>query len=286
MKHLMGLAAVISLLVACTGDTPEEPEVPSARAAGKERAGERGRGKRGKRSSEPEPTAAVPAEAVPAEAVPPEAEIEAPVVEGEPVDLIPAELDPPKAPLVDGVAVLQGLFTSPASLDLQLCGGGTAGLVDGTAGDLGRRLVEVERGAGAPILATIEVRKEGDVITVTGWQELFVGSDCSRTRPEGLFLALGTEPFWAVRVSGDKLNLSGPSNPEGTDFTHSGAKTEGPVSRWIGKSTEGDGPKKLSLQLEAKPCADSMADALFSHRATVRFGDTTWTGCARKGTGG
>lgn len=100
------------------------------------------------------------------------------------------------------------------------------------------------------------------------------------------FSAIGTEPFWSITTSETELVYTTPEQPEGVRLN----------SGWgiYGDNSKGaTGPKHLSfvaklkgeiLILEIKPgeCSDGMSDTIYTYFATLKIGDRTEQGCAKK----
>ena len=86
--------------------------------------------------------------------------------------------------------------------------------------------------------------------------------------------ALGTEPFWGVRVDGGTLVFTTPENPEGT--TMAGRRVPSLVGFvFVGKH---DG-RDFHLGLTPGECSDGMSDNRYEYVATFTVGDTTYNGC-------
>lgn len=88
--------------------------------------------------------------------------------------------------------------------------------------------------------------------------------------------ALGTEPFWAVDLTGTELIYAGVDRPEqrapqpqpvvqGTTVTY--------------KATTASGAA-IGVMLAATECSDGMSDRTYPLSAIVQIGDETLTGCA------
>lgn len=87
--------------------------------------------------------------------------------------------------------------------------------------------------------------------------------------------ALGTEPFWAVTVTGGVARYSDPETPDGRPVE---------VRRFAGNSGLGfsgtlDGAS-FDLLVTAGTCSDGMSDRRYPFTATLRLGDRTVEGCA------
>lgn len=93
----------------------------------------------------------------------------------------------------------------------------------------------------------------------------------------GDFDALGTEPFWSVKVRATGLTLSRPDHP---DVLASGAsrKVEGETGVF---DAMGDS-QRLVLRLTPGECSDGMSDRRYAYFAEVRVGEHLLKGCAAR----
>ena len=88
--------------------------------------------------------------------------------------------------------------------------------------------------------------------------------------------ALGTEPFWAVELTGSELVYAGVDRPE--QRAPQGAPViQGTMATW--EATTGAGTP-LSVTLTATECSDGMSDRTYPLTAVVKVGEETLTGCA------
>lgn len=90
------------------------------------------------------------------------------------------------------------------------------------------------------------------------------------------FAALGTEPFWAAKVDGNRLTYSTPEDPDG----RSGAV----VRTSHGDRVELDATlagQRLTLTVSAGPCSDGMSDTVYPFTVRRRLGEDDQRGCAR-----
>ena len=86
--------------------------------------------------------------------------------------------------------------------------------------------------------------------------------------------ALGTEPFWHVRVDGDTLIFSTPEDQAGR--TMHGNRVPSLVGFvYVGK----DGGKEFNLDIRPGECSDGMSDNRYEYVANFIYGDTTYKGC-------
>jgi uncharacterized membrane protein len=90
------------------------------------------------------------------------------------------------------------------------------------------------------------------------------------------FTALGTEPFWAAKVAGDRLTYMTPEDQAGQTI---------PVTRENGAElVELSGTlagKPLALTITKGPCSDGMSDVVYRWSVERRLGDDVQRGCAR-----
>ena len=86
--------------------------------------------------------------------------------------------------------------------------------------------------------------------------------------------ALGTEPFWHVRVDGDTLVFSTPEDQDGR--TMRGRRVPSRTGfAYVGN----DGEKKFPLDISPGECSDGMSDNRYEYAATFTYGDATYKGC-------
>jgi len=94
-------------------------------------------------------------------------------------------------------------------------------------------------------------------------------------KPGRLFHALGTEPFWSVKVSPGQLRYSSPETPE-VSFVSSEAK-DGKGVRYSGTMNG----KSLSLMIVPGKCSDGMSDTVYEWQAELTIAGQTEQGCAK-----
>ena len=100
------------------------------------------------------------------------------------------------------------------------------------------------------------------------------GKTFDAVAPEEVVTLTGTEPFWAVTITGTRARYSNPDHPEGFDFT---------VSRFAGNNGLGfsgtlfDAP--FTATLTPGDCNDAMSDRRFPYVATIALGGETLEGC-------
>lgn len=83
--------------------------------------------------------------------------------------------------------------------------------------------------------------------------------------------ALGTEPFWAVDLTGDQMVFSGPDR-ETVRTAQPGAVMRGTTATFDGQG--------LKVVLTATECSDGMSDRTYPLVAQVTVGDDKLIGCA------
>jgi len=95
-----------------------------------------------------------------------------------------------------------------------------------------------------------------------------------------VFIALGNEPFWNVRVFTDRLRYEALGG-EPVVFESPGSVSEPGSGKW-GWTAEA-GVQAISVTIEERPCNDTMSDVSYQYAASVRFGERSLVGCAMKG---
>lgn len=88
--------------------------------------------------------------------------------------------------------------------------------------------------------------------------------------------ALGTEPFWAVELTGSELVYSGVDRPE-QRAPQGRPRMQGTMATWEATTTQGT---PLTVTLTATECSDGMSDRTYPLTALVKVGEETLTGCA------
>lgn len=123
---------------------------------------------------------------------------------------------------------------------------------------------------------------------------LAVAGGCRRApRPRVVqWTALGTEPFWQVEIATHAITLRRPSLPDvvvpavaPSPVVPKGADprdTSAIVAR-IWRSRAAASAPLLEVVVSREPCSDGMSDRVYPARATVRWADTTYAGCAIPG---
>jgi uncharacterized membrane protein len=88
--------------------------------------------------------------------------------------------------------------------------------------------------------------------------------------------ALGTEPFWNLRISGTGFTLTRPDHPD-LSFTAPGATIRPGQATWTATGADGG---VLEVKLFVSPCSDGMSDRGYPMAAEVVLGGETLRGCA------
>jgi len=88
--------------------------------------------------------------------------------------------------------------------------------------------------------------------------------------------AIGTEPFWAVELTGSEMVYSGVDRPE--QRAPQGQPTmQGTMAIWEGTTGAGNA---LKVTLTATDCSDGMSDRTWPLTAMVEIGGENLMGCA------
>lgn len=109
------------------------------------------------------------------------------------------------------------------------------------------------------------------------------GSAPGPTGPEAdetaaTFKARGNEPFWSVQVEGTTLTYATPELLPGKVLQ---AQRQNHATG-VTFSGQDDGGA-FTLDIERRPCQDTMSDESFEFTATFRYGGQTLQGCASRG---
>lgn len=96
--------------------------------------------------------------------------------------------------------------------------------------------------------------------------------------PLPVMQALGTEPFWSIRMEGDKLTWSSPEDMPGTPFTTASGKARDGGWRYVG-TLKGEAAE---LVIAPGKCSDGMSDTVYPYTARLALGTQRLSGCARK----
>lgn len=91
--------------------------------------------------------------------------------------------------------------------------------------------------------------------------------------------AIGTEPFWALGVSGTQFKLSRPDEPD-LIAQAPGASIRSGQATWTAREAGG---RNLTVTFFVSPCSDGMSDRTYPMTAEVTLdGSPTLRGCAIK----
>ncbi|KQV64590.1 hypothetical protein [Rhizobium sp. Root1220] len=101
------------------------------------------------------------------------------------------------------------------------------------------------------------------------------GPEAMASELAGDLNALGTEPFWAVRIRADAVTFSRPGKDDVKSANPGPVTVEGGAV-W----TVGGGPSPFKLTLLKAECSDGMSDRNYGFRATLVFDSKTLYGCA------
>lgn len=105
------------------------------------------------------------------------------------------------------------------------------------------------------------------------------GGGCRAPPADALVVARGNEPFWSVRVLGDRLVFSEPDAPDGIEVP--AAPPVGLEERLVYRSADDrPGAPNIELVLEDRGCTDSMSGEYMHLTARVRVDGRTMSGCA------
>lgn len=89
--------------------------------------------------------------------------------------------------------------------------------------------------------------------------------------------ALGTEPFWSIKVEPDKLTWSSPDDLTGTSYAAVGKASDGGWT-YVG-TLKGEAAE---LVIQPGNCSDGMSDTVYPYSARFAWGAQRLSGCARK----
>lgn len=99
-----------------------------------------------------------------------------------------------------------------------------------------------------------------------------VGPDYS-----GDFDAVGTEPFWNIKVRADSMTLARPDHPD-VATANPGVRADGDQGVWDGTVDK----QRLVLRLTPGDCSDGMSERHYGYSAEVWIDGETLRGCASK----
>ena len=93
----------------------------------------------------------------------------------------------------------------------------------------------------------------------------------------GDFDAVGTEPFWTLKIRDASMVLARPDHPE-VATANPGVRADGDQGVWDGTV----GERRLVLRLTPGDCSDGMSDRHYGYSAEVWTDGETLRGCAAK----
>jgi uncharacterized membrane protein len=93
----------------------------------------------------------------------------------------------------------------------------------------------------------------------------------------GEFDAIGTEPFWSVKVRSSGLVLARPDQAE-RRLSNPGVRLDGDQGVWDASA----GEARLVVRLKPGACGDGMSDRVYRYFAEVWIDGETLKGCAER----
>ncbi|MDO8899882.1 MAG: hypothetical protein Q7V15_00840 [Phenylobacterium sp.] len=90
--------------------------------------------------------------------------------------------------------------------------------------------------------------------------------------------AVGTEPFWGLRIAATEITLERPDAPP-SKAPNPGPSLDGDQAIWRTRTADGG---DMMITLWEAPCSDGMSDLTYAYQARVQSGDETLSGCAGK----
>ncbi|WP_395445129.1 COG3650 family protein [Caulobacter sp. UC70_42] len=93
----------------------------------------------------------------------------------------------------------------------------------------------------------------------------------------GDFDAVGTEPFWTLKIRAASMTLARPDHAE-VATANPGVRADGDQGVWDGTV----GEQRLVLRLTPGDCSDGMSDRHYGYSAEVWIDGETLRGCASK----
>lgn len=91
------------------------------------------------------------------------------------------------------------------------------------------------------------------------------------------YRVVGTEPFWGVQVEGDKLHFTTMEDQAGKHLTGAHTLRDDGI-----RYTGSDNGTAFELDLTRGECSDGMSDTVYDHKASFRYGDANYQGCAEQ----
>jgi uncharacterized membrane protein len=93
----------------------------------------------------------------------------------------------------------------------------------------------------------------------------------------GDFDAVGTEPFWALKIRAASMTLARPDQAD-VATANPGVRADGDQGVWDGTA----GEQRLVLRLTPGDCSDGMSDRRYGYSAEVWIDGETLRGCASR----
>lgn len=90
--------------------------------------------------------------------------------------------------------------------------------------------------------------------------------------------AMGTEPFWRIDITSEKMTLSRPDAPAVTVQPVGVAAGEGGYMSFVSGGPP-PGPAKVQIILRRGDCSDGMSDLTYPYKAEVKWDGETLKGC-------
>lgn len=95
---------------------------------------------------------------------------------------------------------------------------------------------------------------------------------------DGEMRAVGTEPFWGLRITETEITLERPDFPP-SKGPNPGFTLEEGRAVWRARTADGG---DLMVTIWEETCSDGMSDLTYAYQAQVQSGDETLSGCAGK----
>jgi uncharacterized membrane protein len=100
----------------------------------------------------------------------------------------------------------------------------------------------------------------------------------AHTAPVPSIRAIGTEPFWGLRIDAAGLRFTTPEDTAGRWLPVTTPARIGDTLRWVGAVDQ----DSFDIRIWKATCSDGMSDNEYPYTATVRIGDRDLMGCARE----
>lgn len=92
------------------------------------------------------------------------------------------------------------------------------------------------------------------------------------------FHAVGTEPFWALDITGKELRFRTPAETSGRRFAPVPPLRSADTLRWTLRSRA----DSVDVRLWPGKCSDGMSDRAWDYQARVRIDTMSYRGCANQ----